>query len=270
MDATQYRERLMQTVRSKDGTPIAFRQEGAGPDLLIIGGSLADHRSYVPLAQELARHFTVTNIDRRGRGLSGSTSPYAPEREVEDLAAVLALCKGPVHLYGHSAGAALALHAAAMGLPLGMLVLADPPYSPRGGDETAAAAAHFEEAVQIQRLIEHDGAAAGARQFLRNMGVPAQDLEALLESEAGASMVQLAKTLPYDYALLGDGLVPTELAARVGCPALVLAPAASLQVALQLVHALPVARFVPMDAPIHELAPPQLAAVLVGLTQNRP
>jgi pimeloyl-ACP methyl ester carboxylesterase len=260
----------MQTVASKDGTSIAYCYEGAGPNLLIIGGALADHRVYEPLAQALGPHFTVFSLDRRGRGLSGDTEPYAPEREIEDLAAVMARCNGPVHLYGHSAGAALALRAAAAGMPLGTLVLADPPYSPRGGDDIAAAAAHAEEAVEIRRLIEQDGPAAGARYFLATMGVPAQELEELLESEAGASMVQLAKTLPYDYALLGDGLVPTALAARVGCPALVLAPAASPEVALQLVQALPMARFVAMDAPTHELAPPQLAALLVSLLQPPP
>jgi len=76
-------------VISTDGTEIAFQRSGRGPALIIVGGSLADHQFYIPLANELSRHFTVYTYDRRGRGQSGDTSPYAVEREVEDLAALV-------------------------------------------------------------------------------------------------------------------------------------------------------------------------------------
>lgn len=108
----------MQTTTSNDGTQIAFSKIGTGPALLIVGGSLADHHFYAPLAEAMAPHFTVYTLDRRGRGLSEDTKPYAPEREIEDVAAVMALSNGPTFLYGHSAGAALALRVAAADIAL--------------------------------------------------------------------------------------------------------------------------------------------------------
>jgi len=75
----------VQRVRSADGTQIAYEKAGEGPPLIIIGGSLGDHRFYIPLAAGLATHFSVSNFDRRGRGQSGDTQPYSVEREVEDM-----------------------------------------------------------------------------------------------------------------------------------------------------------------------------------------
>ena len=102
----------MQKVTSKDGTEIALEKSGNGPALIIVGGSLADHQFYIPLANELAKQFTVYNFDRRGRGQSEDTKPYAVEREIEDVAALIAHAGGAVVVYGHSAGSALALRAA--------------------------------------------------------------------------------------------------------------------------------------------------------------
>jgi pimeloyl-ACP methyl ester carboxylesterase len=98
----------MLNVTSKDGTQIAYHKAGEGPPLLIMGGSLADHHFYVPLAQELAKHFGVYNFDRRGRGASGDTPPYQVDREVEDVAALITEAGGQAYGYGHSAGSALA------------------------------------------------------------------------------------------------------------------------------------------------------------------
>ena len=102
----------MRRITSKDGTEIAFEKSGAGSALIIVGGALADHTFYIPLSNELTRHFTVYNFDRRGRGQSGDTTPYAVEREVEDVDSLIAYAKEPVFMYGHSAGSALALRAA--------------------------------------------------------------------------------------------------------------------------------------------------------------
>src|SRR5688500_9741737 len=135
----------MRKVTSKDGTEIAFERSGAGPALLLVGGALADHTFYTPLRSELTRHFTVYTFDRRGRGQSDDTPPYAVEREVEDLAALIAYAKEPVFIYGHSAGSALALRAAASGLNIAKLALADPPFTPRSANEEAAKAEHSEQ-----------------------------------------------------------------------------------------------------------------------------
>ena len=113
----------MQHIRSSDGTSIAYEKTGEGPALIIIGGSLGDHRFYVPMAREFARRFTVYNFDRRGRGQSTDTQPYVVEREIEDVAALVAEVPEPALVYGHSAGSALALHSAVAGLNIAKLVL---------------------------------------------------------------------------------------------------------------------------------------------------
>jgi pimeloyl-ACP methyl ester carboxylesterase len=61
------------------------------------------------LAQLLAPHVTVYGYDRRGRGDSGDTPPYAVEREIEDIVALIVEAGGIVFLYGHSSGASLAM-----------------------------------------------------------------------------------------------------------------------------------------------------------------
>jgi pimeloyl-ACP methyl ester carboxylesterase len=149
----------MQKVISTDGTEIAFERSGSGPALIIVGGSLADHQCYLPLANELSRHFTVYTYDRRGRGQSGDTGAYAVEREVEDLAALVDHARAPVFVYGHSAGSALALRAAATGPGIARLVLADPPFTPHGENDEVAKAAFAEEAARLQEL--HDKATTG-------------------------------------------------------------------------------------------------------------
>jgi alpha-beta hydrolase superfamily lysophospholipase len=93
-------------VVSRDGTPIAYERAGTGPLVVLVGGGLDDGTENAPLATELARHFTVVNYARRGRGGSGDTAPYAVAREIEDLAALID--GGPAHLFGASSGGALA------------------------------------------------------------------------------------------------------------------------------------------------------------------
>jgi pimeloyl-ACP methyl ester carboxylesterase len=118
----------MDTVVSRDGTTIAFDRLGKGPPVALVGGAAVDRSSNAPLAELLAADFTVFNIDRRGRGDSGDTPPYAVDREIEDIGAVLEEAGGSAHLFGSSGGAALALEAAAGGLPVRKLALWEPPY----------------------------------------------------------------------------------------------------------------------------------------------
>src|SRR5436309_1329240 len=109
----------MDKVTSNDGTAIAFDRYGAGPPVILVGGAF-QHRAIDPntaqLAQLLGREFTVFHYDRRGRGDSGDTLPYAVEREVEDIAALIDEAGGQAHLFGMSSGGALGLVAAASGL----------------------------------------------------------------------------------------------------------------------------------------------------------
>src|SRR3990172_3555632 len=99
----------MKKVRSKDGTPIAFDRLGDGAPVILVCGGSTDRSANAPLAALLVRHFTVFNYDRRRRGDSGDTAPYAVEREVEDIDAVIAAAGGSASVYGTSSGAALSL-----------------------------------------------------------------------------------------------------------------------------------------------------------------
>ena len=129
------------TVASRDGTSIAFERTGAGPTLVIVDGAMCS-MAFGPseaTAAALSGDFTVYRYDRRGRGDSTDTQPYAVAREVEDLTAVIDEAGGSAFVYGISSGAGLALEAAASGAPITRLVLFEPPYTAEGGDIGAAA-----------------------------------------------------------------------------------------------------------------------------------
>src|SRR5688572_5506973 len=128
----------MDSVTSNDGTTIAFDRLGDGPPVILVSGGSVDRGSNAPLADLLARQFTVINYDRRGRGPSGDTQPYAVQREVEDIDAVIGAAGGAAGLYGSSSGAALALEAAAAGLAVTKLALWEPPYIGEGRPRPAA------------------------------------------------------------------------------------------------------------------------------------
>ena len=120
---------MMETVRSADGTAIAFERVGQGPPLILVGGAFSDRRfrtAGTPLAAALAAAFTVFSYDRRGRGDSQDTPPWAIEREVEDLAALIAVAGGSAFVHGLSAGGVLACEAALRGLPIRKLALCEP------------------------------------------------------------------------------------------------------------------------------------------------
>jgi pimeloyl-ACP methyl ester carboxylesterase len=115
-------------VTSRDGTSIDIERTGEGPPVVLVTGGSVDRASNTGLAAEISKSFSVFNYDRRGRGDSTDTPPYAIEREIEDIEAVIAEAGGSAHLYGSSSGAALALLAAASGLPLMKVALWEPPF----------------------------------------------------------------------------------------------------------------------------------------------
>ena len=121
----------MPTTTSKDGTTIAFDRLGEGPAVVLIGGGPGDRTSNAPLAELLADRFSVLNYDRRGRGESGDAPDWTPDREYEDLAAVIAEAGGSAALIGNSGTGNIALEAAARGLPVTRLALWEPPSSSR-------------------------------------------------------------------------------------------------------------------------------------------
>src|SRR5579859_2396645 len=116
----------METTKSADGTVIAYDRAGDGPPLVVAVGAFCDRRTFVP-PPGLTSRFTVFAYDRRGRGDSGDTQPYAVEREVEDIAALIAAAGGAASVFGHSSGAVLALEAA-RSLAITKLVVYEPPF----------------------------------------------------------------------------------------------------------------------------------------------
>src|SRR5919106_5965429 len=131
--------RVSRSVRSADGTRIAFDRVGDEPPLILVEAALhyRDFSSFGCLVPMLSGEFCVYACDRRGRGESTDTTPYSPDREVEDLAALIAAAGGSAHLYGYSSGALLALRAAAQGLPIGRLALLEPPLQDEDDPEGA-------------------------------------------------------------------------------------------------------------------------------------
>ncbi len=121
------KEELMETIRSSDGTPIAYQRSGHGPPLIVVHGTGADHTRWGPILPAFERSFTVYAIDRRGRGESGDTMPYALEQESEDILAVIDSIPEPIFLLGHSYGAICSLEAARRTTHVRKLVLYEPP-----------------------------------------------------------------------------------------------------------------------------------------------
>ncbi|WP_214403369.1 alpha/beta fold hydrolase [Pseudonocardia lacus] len=211
-------ERPTQHVRSADGTPIAYHRFGTGRPVVFVGGALATAAAAAPLAAAFARAgLQGVTYDRRGRGASGDTAPYAPEREAEDLHAVIDAVGGDAVVLGHSAGAVLALFAAAGGVPVTHLFLSEPPL--RFGRAEPAA----DLATRLQALVDQGHDEQAVRLFLGEaVGLPEQAVEALRASPAFAEMLPLARTTAYDHRLVASLSTPTAAMLAVGVPTTIL------------------------------------------------
>jgi pimeloyl-ACP methyl ester carboxylesterase len=190
-------------VKSQDGTAIAFRKSGRGPNLVLVHGTSADHTRWRPVLPMLTEHFTVCAMDRRGRGGSGDAPDYSLELEFEDVAAVCDALDAPVHLLGHSYGALCALEAALRMRKLGKLILYEPPIQ----IEEPLYPAGLEE--RLDKLIaEGDREAALAVFFREVVGVSDLELEALKTDPSWPRRVASAHTVPREFADADYVLVP--------------------------------------------------------------
>jgi pimeloyl-ACP methyl ester carboxylesterase len=209
----------MGQVQSSDGTAIAYERSGDGPALVIVGGAFADAATAAPLAAVLAPRFTVYAYDRRGRGASGDTPPYAVDREIEDLQAVIEEAGGSAFVYGHSSGAALALETAARGSGVAKLALYEPPYVVNGTGPRRPA----DLTRRLAELAAADRRGDAVELFMKEgPGVPDHLIAQMRRSPVWAGLENLAHTLHYDTTIMGDGSVPTERAAAVAAPTLVM------------------------------------------------
>jgi pimeloyl-ACP methyl ester carboxylesterase len=189
---------MMTFVTSKDGTRIGYSVTGSGPAIVLVDGALCWRASGPsgPLAEALKDRFAVYTYDRRGRGESGDTKPYAIAREVEDLAAVIDAAGGTAAVYAISSGVPLALAAADAGLPITRMVLYEAPIYTDGS--------HRADPAYVPRLTERiaKGDNAGAvKLFMRNVGVPGFGLFMMQVMGALRRLAPVAPTLAYDTAL---------------------------------------------------------------------
>ncbi|MDA0633507.1 alpha/beta fold hydrolase [Nonomuraea sp. MCN248] len=208
----------MARVVSRDGTSIVYERVGDGPVVVLVGGGLDDGTENGPLAQELAEDFTAVNYARRGRAGSGDVQPYALEREIEDLAALIDAVGGPAHLFGASSGGALALEAAAAGLPIGKLAVFEVPYAV-GGPAVEAWQAYV---TQLRAALADGRRDEAVKLFMRLAGVSEQDIAGAESSPMWSPLLELAHTLAYDAACLGDGPPPAARLATITQPTLAL------------------------------------------------
>ena len=254
------------TVTSRDGTKIAVDVLGSGPAIVLVSGGSVDRGSNAGLAEVLKGDFTVHNYDRRGRGDSGDTLPYAVEREIEDIEAVIAAAGGSAHLYGSSSGAGLALEAAAAGASVDRLILWEPPYNLDPAGRPPA-----DSVEQLDRMVADGRREDAATFFMVDMvRMPAEFAAFARTQPWWPAQEAIAHTLAYDARVMGDYSVPTATAARVTVPTLILTGGASFPffrpTAEALVAAMPDARSAVLPDQEHNVDPailgPAIAAFL--------
>jgi pimeloyl-ACP methyl ester carboxylesterase len=258
----------MHTITSPDGTTIAYDKLGSGPAVVLIDGALTTRSmgSKPELIKLLAAHFTVYNYDRRGRGDSGDTQPYALEREVEDAAALVDVAGGTAALYGHSSGAALALEAALrLDKKVTKLAMFEAPYN----DDNVAQRAWRKYIKELTELLAADRRGDAVALFMTSIGTPPEQLDGMRQAPIWPLFEAIAPTLAYDHAVVmgQDAAVPAHRAARATVPALVINGGASFpfmyDTAQALARAMPHARLRTLEGQTHEVTPAALAPALI-------
>jgi len=261
----------MATVTSKDGTKIAYEQHGSGPAVILVDGA-SGYRAFgrMPqLAEMLSPHFTAIAFDRRGRGESTDTKPYAVAREAEDIDALVQAAGGSAYLYGISSGACLCLETA---LLLGehrvkKLAMYEAPYNaePEAQRQWREYRRNLDEALAAGRRGD------AVVLFMQLVGVPAEQIEGMRHSPMWPQMEAIAPTLAYDAADMGpDRTPPVERAARLKIPALVMDGGGSLAMmpfmhasAAALAQAIPQAQQRTLPGQTHDVSNDALAPALI-------
>jgi pimeloyl-ACP methyl ester carboxylesterase len=252
----------METVTSKDGTTIGFDRLGSGPPVVLVCGGSVDRTADAPLAKELASDLTVFNYDRRGRGGSGDTLPYAIEREVEDIDAVIEAAGGSACLWGSSSGAVLAMIAAESGVPVTKLALWEPPFVPEGVPRPPE-----DQVSQYETMVAEGRRGDAVEYFMTKViGMPPEVVTGARTQPWWPATEALAPTLAYDARIMGDYTIPRDLVASVKVPTLVVAGGADFpwmrQTAETLADALPDGEVRILEGQGHDVDPGVLAPVL--------
>lgn len=259
----------MHTTTSKDGTVIAFDTSGEGPALIVVGGAMSARADVTELAGVLAKDFTVYAYDRRGRGDSGDTQPYAVEREIQDIAALIAEAGGSAFVFGHSSGAVLAIRAAAAGLAIPKLAVYEPPFIV----DDARPIPPSDYSANLREMITA-GHRGDALEYFMTAAVmmPREAVAGMRHSPMWSGMEAIAPTLLYDDAIMDGAMTgspePLRQWATLAVPTLVIDGGASAawmhHSAEALAETLPNARRQTLEGQDHGAAASVLAPVLVS------
>jgi len=267
----------VERITSKDGTTIAFDRTGKGTPLVLVGGAF-QHRAIdqrtTEMAELLSRRFAVIHYDRRGRGDSGDTAPYAKEREVEDLGAIIEEAGGSAFVFAMSSGGALALDAASHGLDITKLALYEPPFIV----EDSRPPLPEDYVTRLEQLVSAGRRGDAVEYFMTQAaGMPAEVVAPMREAPFWPSFEAVAHTLAYDGAFVHDvsrgSPLPLARWGSVSAPTLIVDGGASPEYmhngAQALADLLPDARRRTLEGQAHDADPAVLAPVLEGFFAGR-
>ena len=258
----------MDTAKSADGTTIAYEKTGEGPALVVSVGAFCTRATFVPPG-DLAAKFTVYTYDRRGRGDSGDTLPYRPEREYEDLAAVCAATGEPhPYVFGHSSGAAIALRATGTGAIAPAAIAA---YEAPFTNEDAPPVPD-DPAGHIRDLVAADRRDEAVLYWMRDIiHLPAEAVAGMKDQPWVKALEPLTSTLPYDIAVT-DGGIPFAELARIHVPVLIIggsnSPAWFRRSVADQASAIPGATLTTIDGYDHNAPPEILSPVMTQFYLN--
>jgi pimeloyl-ACP methyl ester carboxylesterase len=261
----------MGKVTSADGTTIAFERIGSGPPLVLVDGAMCYRASgpMRPIAEALKDDFTVYTYDRRGRGESTDTKPYAVPREIEDLEALLAEAGGAAAAYAISSGAGLVLRAAAAGVPFTGLVLYEPPYI----SESDGGAWSKDYTARLTELLAEGRDGDAVALFMMSVGMPADAVAGMRAQPFWPVFEAIAPTLAYDNEVMGDSSVPRDVAAKITVPTLLLdggdSPDTLRKGAKAAADAVPGALYRTLEGQTHDVSPAALAPAVVEFLSPR-
>jgi len=260
----------MQTLTSKDGTIIAFDKAGHGSALILVGGAfeqraMESETAKLAVSPVMTQQFTVYHYDRRGRGDSTDTLPYAVAREIEDIEALIDDAGGTAFVFGISSGAGLAFEAAAvLGDKIKKLAMYEPPYN----DDTEARQAWKTFRAQLDETLAAGKRGEAVGLFMSLLGVPAEQLAEMAHYPMWPMWEAVAPTIAYDAAALGEeAAVPIQKAAQISVPTLIMNGDTSYpfmaESAAALASAMPHGQHLTLEGQTHEVSIEALAPVLV-------
>jgi pimeloyl-ACP methyl ester carboxylesterase len=257
------------TISSNDGTKIVFDKAGSGPTVIIVDGALTTRSSgsKPQLVGFLSHHLTVYTYDRRGRGDSGDTPPYAIDREIEDIAALIEESGGDAFLYGHSSGAALAFEAASkLGSKVKALAMYEAPYN----DDPEAQRAWKAYRKQLSELLDVGRNGDAVALFMELVGMPAEQISGMRGAPIWPMFEALGPSLAHDHlGVMGEtAAVPGTRVAQLATSVLVMSGGASYPfmstTALALSKAFPNGKLRTLYGETHDVSPETLAPVLTS------